>query len=162
MGKVPFHLRPIEFEGLKAAQTEPISLTRDLAGKVTLSSKHVAVSLKEVFDYIKKKNTDELVKQRGQEEVILQTDTILELVRASDAADSTDQTWAIPMLAGFAIGALAVIIVDLSVPVSLYIPILIAGVLGVGAGFYARIFYNKNKKKIQEFIRQLVDLDDEK
>ncbi len=155
-------MRPIEFDGLKATQTEPISLTRDMAGKVTLSSKHVAVSLKELFEYIKKKNSDEILKNRSQEEIILQTDTILELVRAADAADANDQVWVIPMLVGFAVGALGVIIADSSVPYLLYVPIMIAAALGIGAGFYMRIFYQKNKKKIQELIKQLIDMEDEK
>lgn len=155
-------MRPIEFEGLRSAETEPISITRDLAGKVTLSSKHVAVSLSELFQYIKKKNSDDIVKNRSHEEIIVQTDTILELLRASDATDANDQTWVIPMLAGFAIGTIAVIIADSSVPWLLYVPIVIAGVLGVGAGFYLRQFYQKNKKKIREFLKDMFDLEEEK
>ncbi len=161
MGKVPFHMRPIEFEGLRTPQTEPISITRDLAGKVTLSSKHVAVSLKELFEYIKKKNSTEIVKNHSHEEIIVQTDTILELLRAADATDANEQTWVIPMLAGFAIGTLAIIIADSTVPWLLYVPILIAAALGIGAGFYMRQFYQKNKKKIREFLKDLIDLEEE-
>lgn len=160
MAKVPFRLHPIEFEGLRQLDAEPISVTRDLSGKMTLSSKFVAVRLKTIFEYIKKKNTTKIMELRSEEEIVLPTDTFLELAQAADAAEKNEQYWIVPVLGGFAIGALATIITVKEIPGLLYVPILIAAVLGFGAGYYWRLFYLKNKKKIDEFLKKIIEAEE--
>lgn len=159
MGQTPFHLRPIEFDGFNPLDAERISITRDLAAKVTLSSTHVSVKLPELVTNLRKKDLSRFLARRQEEEVIVITESILELLRTPDEEESTSAFPVVPAFVGFLAGALAAVITLPNIPALLFVPIVIAGILGVGAGYYMQQYYQQNKTRIQAFLREFLELD---
>ncbi len=111
--KIPFQVRPIDIRGDSTLHHQPVSIPRDLSGNLTLSSKHVMFPFGEFIQLVGKKNISTILQQKGEEDIILRTETVLQLARSPDAEETTvdpKKFWALPAFFGFLLGILLVVL----------------------------------------------------
>lgn len=159
MGKFPFTVRPIKLDEA-IVKTDPISIPNDLSGKMTLSSKHASVQLQQFTDSIREKDISQILANKGDEEIILSTNTILEISRAKDIEDTSEETkyFAVYILVGFFAGVILLSILHENISLLFILVSAVAILLGGMSGFVFQKFYEaKLKKSFQEWIRQFLE-----
>lgn len=159
MGRFPFSIRPIKLDE-SVVRTEPISLPNDMSGKVTLSSKHASIHLDEFTKTLQTKDVAEIIGKKPNEEIILSTNTILELARAKDIdeTDPENRFWPMYLLCGFLVGITLLAVLHKNISL-LFIAVAGASVvLGFMGGFVGKKFYEaKLKKGFQEWVKQFLE-----
>jgi len=90
-------------------KTKPISVTRDMASKVTLSSEHVDLKLNKLRFLFRKKNfTEEFMQEHENDSIMIAAETFLEMTELDDAPD--DNKWKWSLLIGGLIGSASAIL----------------------------------------------------
>lgn len=160
MGKFPFTLRPIKLDEA-VVHTEPVSIPNDLSGKVTLSSKYASVHLAELAETFQTKDIAEVLMSRGDEEVILTTNTILQLSRTALVEASQEERkkyWPVPALLGVVGGIGLTLIFYQNAPLGFILGILLAIILGGIIGFFwQKIYVGRFKKIIREWAQEVLE-----
>jgi hypothetical protein len=160
MGKFPFTLRPIKLDEA-VVHTEPISIPNDLSGKMTLSSKYASVHLAELAETFQTKDITEVLMSRGDEEVILTTNTILQLSRTAAAettADDRKKYWALPAILGLLAGVGATLLFFQNAPLGFLLGIVLAIVLGGIIGFFwQKIYVGRLKRLVREWAKEILE-----
>ena len=148
--KIPFQVRPIDLRGDSTLHHQPVSIPRDLSGNLTLSSKHVMFSFGKFMNFAGKKNISAILQQKGGEEIILQTETLLQMVNADDAEEETvdpKKFWALPAILGFLLG-IGLMFFGKNSPSFLFFGVAIcAAISGFSAGFLWRECWDKMLKE---------------
>ena len=148
--ETPFFVRPIDFEE-KQEKNEPVHLSpENISGNLTLSAKHVAISFREIVETSKNKDLEHILEHKGEEEVIMKTDTILQIIRAEDADEDTvvKKWWPFPLFGGFLAGLIITIIFSKDVSNFFVISSTLAGILGLILGFIGKKFWELRLKKL--------------
>jgi uncharacterized membrane protein len=159
MGKFPFTIRPIRLDEA-IVRTEPVSLPNDLSGKVTLSSKYASVYLSELAETLQKKDIAKILLSKGEEEVILSTNTILSLSRADalNAEEEKKKYWPIPVLVGFLVGIVIIFFFRKDFPFYLVLLVISSTFFGVLVGFVLQKFYEARVKKLfYDWAKEILD-----
>jgi len=160
--KIPFQVRPIDLRGDSTLHHQPVSIPRDLSGSLTLSSKHVMFPFGNFMTLAGKKNISAILEQKGGEDIILRTGTLLDIVNAKDAEEETidpKKFWALPALLGFLTGV-ALVILGKGEPSLLFLGVaLCAAVSGFSAGFLWRECWDKMlKEPTQKWLKDTFSL----
>jgi len=147
--KIPFRVRPIDLHGAQNLHTKPVSIPEDLSGNLTLSSKHVAFPIGEFVEIIEKKDISAILAQKRGEEMILKTETILQISRAPDKDDDeidAKKFWAVPAILGFLLATMLFLFWGKTASALFFAVAIAAVVLGFSAGFFWQIFWEKRLK----------------
>ncbi len=159
MGKFPFTIRPIKLDEA-IVQTDPVSIPNDLSGKMTLSSKHASVHLSELAETILHKDISEILAARADEEVILSTNTILQLSRTGEANSPEEKKkfWPIPTLFGLLVGIGGTAFLSENLPFLLAFTVLLSAFCGILVGFVWQKFYDSRlKRAMKDWAKQFAD-----
>lgn len=158
MNKISFNVRPIDIrDDIESIVAEPISVTEDLSGKMTLSSKYVAVNLSEIVDIAKTKDISAIIKSQ-EEEVIIPTNTFLKFARSKDLEQEDEKKfWIFYFFLGSIFSFILTLFFYNSPKVLLIVIVVSVTIISFFSGFIAKVFYEKKlKKAIQKWAEDIL------